>query len=242
MPDLSSSSSPRWDDARLIAALGELRERLVVPDAPIEIDAGALSRPPSRRARHVLVAAAAVVVLIVLTASIAPARHAVADWLGLGATEVRVGEPPPDIVGPLPALDSGARVVDAEDAAAELRRPLPRITHPHTDETPVYAIPTEGGVLVRWPSRDETLWMRRGVDEARVYLRKFVQVGGDVAHIDGLGEDALWIGTGHVLETPGRALAASHVLLWITDGLELRLEGDQSRDEMVQLAHALIAG
>jgi hypothetical protein len=71
-------------------------------------------------------------------------------------------------------------------------------------------------------------------------LTKFVSVGGDIARVEGLGDDALWIGGPHVLTTPGRSLAASHVLLWIDDGLELRLEGDQTQAEMVELAHALV--
>jgi hypothetical protein len=101
---------------------------------------------------------------------------------------------------------------------------------------PQYAIPVEGGVLVRWSGRDETLWVHAGADEALGYFTKLAGIDATVEAVDGLGDRALWLGDPHVLRTPGRALAAQHVVLWIDGGLELRLEGDGTRDELVEIA------
>jgi hypothetical protein len=228
-------ASTAWSDERIIAALGSLRAELRVPEAPLVIDIG--SGRIGRRTG--LVAAAVLLVVAVLGAAITPAREAVADWLGIGSTEVRVdpdaGAPSPS----MPTLADGARDVTASDAAAELGRPLPPLRHPDTDAPPQYAIPVEGGVLVRWPGRADTLWLRETTEDSPLYLKKFAAAGDEVVAIGDLGDGALWLGARHVLVTPGRALRAEHVLLWIDDGLELRLEGNGSQDEMVAIARSL---
>ena len=60
-----------------------LRARLLAPDR-------------SSRVRALLVAAAVVLIVAAGIVAVAPARHAVADWLGIGAVEVRSS------TGPLP--------------------------------------------------------------------------------------------------------------------------------------------
>ena len=51
------------------------------------------ARPP-RRARTLVAIAAVVVVIAGAVVAIAPARHAVADWLGIGAVEIRRSDHP----------------------------------------------------------------------------------------------------------------------------------------------------
>jgi hypothetical protein len=246
MPERPATPSS-WSDARIVAALAALRDDMLVPDAPLDVTiVGTLTAAPanvSRWRRPALVAAVVVLVSLVLTLAVAPARDAVADWLGIGSTEVRIdpGRGAPD--GSLPAIDDGARAVDADGAARALGRELPPLAHPATDAPAQFALPVEGGVLVRWPGRDETLWMHEAVMAPSDYRRKFATDEADVRAVDDLGEDALWVGGAHLLETPARAVAARNVLLWLDERagapLELRLEGDLDRDEIVALAHAL---
>jgi hypothetical protein len=226
-----------WSDERMIVALEALRDELLVPDAPLSLPSRRNRQP---RGRALLVAAAVLLLAVVSVLIVAPAREAVADWLGLGSTEVRI-EPDGTTVplAALPTLADGARVARAAEAAAELGRALPTVTRADTDAAPAYAIPVEGGVLVRWPGRDETLWIHAVTDESVGYFKKFATPDAAIEDVDGVGDAALWLGGAHVLETPGRALAAQNVLLWLDDGLEWRLEGDLGRDEMVAIARAL---
>jgi hypothetical protein len=222
-----------WTDDRIIAGLAVLRDELRVPDEPLRV---APARPARR---HPWAAAAAVVaVALILGVAIAPARRAVADWLGIGSTEVRTDPGHAAPPAGLPTLADGAVAVDADAAAAELGRPLPPVGRADA-AAPQYAIPAEGGVLVRWPGRGETLWVHPGADRAVGFFTKFASADATIERVDDLGDQALWLGDSHVLETPGRALAARHVLLWVDDGLELRLEGDGTRDEMVGIARHL---
>jgi hypothetical protein len=237
----SSGRPSSWSDERMIGALAALRDELLVPLEPLALPIAALShprrRPPARR--MVLVAAAAVVVLVTAGLAIAPAREAVADWLGIGSTEVRIdpehGEPSPQ----MPRLADGARAVDARGARAELGRALPDLSRVFAGSAPEYAIPIEGGVLVRWPGHEETLWMRPGSADSAVLVKKYSRPDAEIEEVDDLGDAALWVGTSHVLQTPGRALAASHVLLWLDAGFEWRLEGDLARDDMIAIARSL---
>jgi hypothetical protein len=238
MPDAPTHEhGSAWSDERIIEALASLREELLVPVEPLTVPA--TSRRPSSWRRPLLAAAAIVLVAVVVGATVAPARDAVADWLGIGSTEVRIvpqpSAPPPS----LPALADGARPVTAAEAAVELGRPLPAIAHPSTAAVPEYAVPIEGGVLVRWPERSETLWVRVATDDSPMYFTKLVGSDAEIEPVAGVGENALWLGASHVLETPGRAVAAQNVLLWLDAGFELRLEGDLSRDEMVAIARGV---
>jgi hypothetical protein len=237
----SSGPASSWSDERIIVALASLRSELLVPLEPLALPIGASSqrrrRPPARR--MLLVAAAAVVVLVTLGLAVAPAREAVADWLGIGSTEVRIdpeqGEPSPQ----MPRLADGAQAVDERGARAALGRALPELSEVFAGSAPEYAIPIEGGVLVRWTGHDETLWIRPGGADSAVLVKKYSQPDAEIEEVDDLGDAALWLGRSHVLQTPGRAVAASHVLLWLDGGFEWRLEGDLGRDDMIAIARAL---
>jgi hypothetical protein len=231
-----------WTEERVILALAALRDELQVPDEPLTVPVGVELRRARPRRDRALVAAGIAALATVAVLAVAPAREAVADWLGLGSTEVRIVPTTsvPATAGPsLPSLADGARVVDEQGAAAELGRPLPAVGRADTDARPELAVPVEGGVLVRWPGRDETLWIHGPTPAGASYLKKLAAAQEDIGPVDGLGDGALWLAGPHLLETPGRLLAADHVLLWIDDGLEWRLEGDLPRDEMVAIARNL---
>ncbi len=57
--------------------------------------------------------------------------------------------------------------------------------------------------------------------------------------IDGLGDAALIVTGGHVLETPYRRVKAGTVLLWTDGATEYRLESDLDEATMLDIAHDL---
>jgi hypothetical protein len=113
-------------------ALFDLAEHLGHPDgAGLEEavrrrigDPARLDRPPRARARTLLAIAAAVVVLAGALVAIAPARRAIADWLGIGAVEVRRvdrplpngtgGQTVPGEPGPTTPADAGLQLATAQ--------------------------------------------------------------------------------------------------------------------------------
>jgi hypothetical protein len=89
-----------------------LRRRLIAPDS-------------ARRRRALLVAAAVLVIMATSIVAIAPARHAVADWLGIGAVEIhRSNGPLPTSTGRHPVPGATGATPDPRAAArlAEARR------------------------------------------------------------------------------------------------------------------------
>src|SRR5438309_7224293 len=98
-------------DDELVTVLGELAGALRAPAGEDLVDtvrrrlvAARRRTTPRRRAalrRVVLAAAAAVVLAIAIVSATPQARHAVADWLGIGAVEIRTGQAPPSQTIPL---------------------------------------------------------------------------------------------------------------------------------------------
>jgi hypothetical protein len=92
-----------------------LRRRLIAPDH-------------TRRTRALLVAAAVLVIMAMSIVAIAPARHAVADWLGIGAVEIRHSDRPlpattgrhpvPGATGATPDPRAAARLAAARQAVS----------------------------------------------------------------------------------------------------------------------------
>jgi hypothetical protein len=89
-----------------------LRDRLIAPDH-------------ARRTRALLIAAAVLVIMATSIVAIAPARHAVADWLGIGAVEIRrSGSPLPSATGrnPVPGATGAQRDRNAATRLAAARK------------------------------------------------------------------------------------------------------------------------
>ena len=108
-------------------AAADLRRRLTTP-GPAHARTHIHRGHRSPRSRALLVAAAVLVILATGVVAIAPARHAVADWLGIGAVEIRrsdrplPGRPPrhpvPGATGATATADAAARLVAARKAAS----------------------------------------------------------------------------------------------------------------------------
>jgi hypothetical protein len=115
-------------------ALGDLADHLDYPTAEHAAESlrrrllAEPTRTPftlrTRRARVLLVAAAVLALTATGVVAIAPARHAVADWLGIGAVEIRRSDRPlPTRSGanPVPGSRGPARAADAVARLAAAR-------------------------------------------------------------------------------------------------------------------------
>jgi hypothetical protein len=223
-----------FDDERLHAVLASVGDHLRVDGARRG------SRRPtslSQRPRLVLVAAT-IAVVMVISVVIPPVRRTVADWLGIGDTEVVVDPSSASTPSSLPSILVGVEPVSADTAEQLIGRPLPDFDDTELGAPSGLARMPEGGVLVIW-SDTSTLWIRAAGDELRGQIRKLITTLDQAVEIDALGEEALAIAGDHVLVTPHRRLAASTVVLWRSEGLELRLEGDRGVDALVALAREI---
>lgn len=234
-----------------------LRERFADSPAVSPVDSPVLA--PARRTAGLGWRVAAAVIAVVVAGSVlavTPAREAIADWFGIGNTQI-VPDPPVSEAasGPFDSADAADEPIDtAEDpprndnnlgdealeldrseAVEVLGRPIPEIPG---REVRAIGSPPEGGVLILFADDDLTLWVRPDApDEAPVTKQGLGS--GSIDPVDDLGDDAYLLSGEHVLVTPGRTLRAGTVVLWVADGLELRLEGDLADDEMIALARAV---
>jgi hypothetical protein len=222
-----------FSDARLEAILMSVGEHLVVSPVAPRKAAPSVSPWPRRLA----VAAAVLVVALVATVAVAPAREAVARWLGIGSTRIeRVpgGESAPD---GLPTISSALAPASVDDAQEALGGALPVVDVLGPPEA-VY-VPPEGGVILAWPEGSTTLWIRDPDFEPAMFVKKLVDAGEPAESIAGVGDEALIVEGTHILETPHRRLAAGTVLLWVDGDNEYRLESDLDREAMLDIARSV---
>ena len=212
-----------------------LEEILVSVGAHLVVDAPSAQRG-STWIRRLAVAAVILVALLVAGLAVAPVRSAVADWLGIGRTHVVKVPGGVDTSG-LPLIQERLTPVTHDEAERALGHSLPTVEalgDPH-----VLVLPPEGGVIMAWPEGRTTLWVHSIDVDPRVFLDKLVAVGERVEPVEGVGDAALYVEGTHILETPGRTLAARSVLLWVQDGVEYRLESDLTRDQMIEVAKSV---
>jgi hypothetical protein len=237
-----------FTDDRLALVLASVGEHLVVPDVdvvPAPGDRGLRRSPGARTARRRVVAAAiAAGVGLGVGAGVAPVREAVADWFGLGSTGFeRVAPEDADAADPhgLPPLDAGLHSVSESAAESVLGRPLPSFAGTTLGEPDRIVLPPESGVLLVWEKDATSLWIKSNEDPAYVLVDKLLDSYDTVEPLDDLGEGAVFVEGDHVLATPYRRVAAGTVVLWVDDGLELRLESDRPVDDLVTTAWAIDA-
>jgi hypothetical protein len=225
----------RSPDEALGVALLDLASRLRMPAQSIwpEVEARITATPAlrGRRRSRLLVAALVLAAVLIAVAAIAPARQAVADFLGIGSTEVRVVEhgaegAPPKRLAPVDDVDP----LRAQLRAAGLVLPDPSLVgEPIAAQVRlgsetllgfadvVLAQRHEGGVPV----------LKRVSGRSRV---EAAQVG-DTA--------ALWIEGRHTRQVGNRVVRSESALVWVAYGLELRLEGDLPRERMLAIARSV---
>lgn len=231
------------DDAHLDEVLASIGSRLVVEtaDAPAMRQALVGAARPPRRSRWRWLVAGAVLAGVTGTA-VAPRRGAVADWLGVGSTQVTV-RPDLDVVpARLPGIATGATPISPRQASAELGPALAeRVGTTLLGAPSGFATIPEGGVLAVWPD-GTTLWVHHRDLDAGGWLEKLVAGDEQVQGIDDLGDSALAVIGTHVLETPNRTVRAGTTVLWTRDRTEYRLAGDHAVDILVAVARAIDPG
>jgi hypothetical protein len=227
------------DDAHLEEVLASIGPLLVLEPAAVTAVTPELAGSPRRWRRWIAGGAAAAVLAI---GGLSPLRGAVADWLGIGSTQVEVRPDPDAVPASLPGIADGAMPISPRQAAGRLEpQLLERLDDTELGAPAGYALIPEGGVLVVWSDRT-TLWVhgsRMGVDG---WLEKLVATDQQVQRVDDLGDDALAVLGDHVLETPDRTVRAGTTVLWTRGATELRLAGDRPLDELVEAARVLDGG
>jgi hypothetical protein len=219
-------------DDDLGAALLDLGAHIAVPEHSLwsRVRADLDERRSPRAAWPLWIVVAAVIAVVALAiVSIAPARHAVADLLGIGATEVQHVEriPAAQTTRPLPTNGGVsqrlARAHLFEPSAALVGDPVAGRVDPAGETVVAY----EHVVLSQRPVAGAVPSIKRYAGEANV---QFVNVG-DLP--------AIYLGGGHTRTIDGHTFRSGNALIWENDGIELRLEGDLPLDEMLAVARSV---
>jgi hypothetical protein len=233
-------------------ALRQLGGMVEFPPEP-DLAAGVrrrLGEAPSRRwapRRIALVALAVLVVAVGAALAVPSARTAVLEWLGIKGVKVTRVETLPK-VSLLNEFGLGERV-----SLAEARRRAPWLVEPQLDSLDppdqIYyssSVP-HGQVSFLWGSKTEVqLLMTQATGE--VFAEKMLGPGTDVERANVDGRPGVWLtGDPHVFlyrDSRGNirqetARLARNTLLWQHDELTVRLEGELSKGEALEIARSV---
>jgi hypothetical protein len=205
------------------------------------IDAKAERR--NRRSRALLVAAAVFVVILASVIVVAPAREAIADWLGIGAVEVRRGPALP--VAPPTTRPRAHSLGDARTAVDfTISTPPAAVAGPLLE---VAVDPRVPGGLVALRYRRFTLQELASSPGRAPVIGKVVDPLARVDDVDVDGVRGLWIVGAHeigYLDRAGRFRTSTirrsgPVLLWSRGGITYRVEGLASQAEAQAVAASM---
>ncbi len=219
-------------DAELGAALVDLGAHVSVPQHSLWLRVHArLDERETRRGAWPLwaVAAAVIAVITIAIVSIAPARHAIADLLGIGATQVQHVERLPS-TEPSPALPStGDRAALARQLAqhhlfapdaALVGEPVAWRVNPNRETVVAY---------------DEVTFSQRALTGATPSIKRYAS-GANVEFVEVGDEFGVFVGGEHTRTIDGRTFRSANALIWTQGGSELRLEGDLAVSQMLTIA------
>lgn len=236
----------RPDDDLVDAVLARLDE---LPPLVAEGRSRRAGSVPRRRSLAVaLVAVLAVLATVVL---VAPAREAVADWLGIGATRVVVEG------------GDGATVGSTASSSAPASSAPPLAAGSDPDGVVIPSLGPPGSITdgpgrtrtFRWPAGPDLPPLSHGSVGAQLTVRptdsemvtKRVDPAVEIVFVEIPGRSdptlALWIGGEHEREAPGGAPElAQRVLVWVDEGIEYRLEADLDLAAVLALAAEIEPG
>jgi hypothetical protein len=240
-------------------ALADLAEHLDVPDTSVSADALtrrlAACEPEARRRgklRTVLTVAAAIAVASAAVIAIAPARHAVAGWLGIGAVEIRrtAGPVVPTVSStttriatsstgpPTVPMDLGTASKQVQFAIA-----TPRDAAPPLEVAVDHRVP--GGLVVLTYSHFTLVEI--ATDETQPPPLAKMVGGAAVEPVSVHGHAGVWIAAPHLIAfidrsghyTSDTVRRSGSALLWERDGVTYRVEGPHTRVEAQTIADSI---
>jgi hypothetical protein len=233
-------------------ALTDLAEHLDVPnshwpdDANWQVALAAHLTEPSTPRRHarahaLLAAAAAAVVLAAGVLTVAPARRAVAGWLGIGAVEIRQSAPPPS---PTSTTRPSLPPVDLATARGQVQFEIstPQGAGDPSRVTVDRRVP--GGLVTL--TYDHFTLVEIASEPSEPVISKFVD-GGRIESVGVQGYPALWIADAHSIGfidrsgrlQPGTLRKAGPVLVWARGGVTYRIEGPHRLAEAMAIADTM---
>jgi len=237
-------------------ALTDLADHLDVPDTAGSRDAlrrrlmAPASLPRHRRARTLLSAAAAVAVVTAGLVAVAPARHAVAGWLGIGAVEIRRTEPPLS-VAPSTVPTTGTTHPPTSIDLAAARKLVEFVIVTPRDAAPPARVAVDrrvpGGLVVL--TYDHFTLVEIATDRSQPPpLAKLVGGSSRVEPVTVHGHAGMWIPDIHrigYVDRSGRLRSdtvrrAGPVLLWERDGVTFRVEGPHTLTEARAIADTIV--
>ena len=220
-------------------------------------------RRTAPRPRRLAIVGVVAVIVIGLTLAIEPAREAVANRLGLGATKVEV-IPTGELSSGLPsnattAPDSSSSTAGDVTSTANADAPDPLASDPIHELGPPSGFDDAGlgrGRRFTWPAgprldplgdSDVGAILSVRIAEGELDLKRLL---GDaelefvLLDIGSVPINAMWIGAEHEYIAAGSEgpVLSDKVLIWVVDGLQYRLEANLPRDEMIELAEGTEGG
>jgi hypothetical protein len=237
-------------------ALVALGRELAVPEPPDVAPRvlGALEAPSQRsrpRLRVAVVVAAVLVAGVLAALAVPEARSALARFFHIGTVRIEVVDELPSVAPEPPELDLGAALGERVSLAEARRRSGDALLELEQEPDAVYVGPRDSVWFVYGAPGGVRLLVaqtsRLSIDEGFI-LKKLVAAGTAVEGTTVRGRPAYFLsGEPHeillvdehgvpALET---IRLARDVLLWEEGGRTLRLEGDFSLDEAVEIAESL---
>jgi hypothetical protein len=230
-------------------ALADLAEHLDVPgreDWRADLTRRLVEPTPIRRRNRMqalVAAAAAIAVVAAGVLTVAPARDAVAGWLGIGAVEIHQATPPSTV--PTTSTRPPARPLDL---AAARRQVDFEITTPN-DAGPPSRVAVDHrvpGGLVTLTYDDFTLTEIATMPSEPV-ISKFVE-GGPIEDVVVHDHAGMWIADAHSVGyidrtgklRPGTLRRSGPVLVWTVDDVTFRVEGPPNLDEAMAIANTVV--
>ncbi len=218
-------------------------------------------REAGRRGRarmRVLVAvAAAIVVIVAAVVAASPARHAIADWIGIGAVEIRHSDTPlpngsaPDTFPGAPSSAAGNTAAAARDlAGARARMQFPVKTPRIATAGALLGVQDDErvpGGLVALRYRDFSLTeIASDVNTGPVFA-KVLGPGATATPISAAGESGFWIAGTHQVAYMNRnhqfemdtVRRSGPVLVWSDGGVTYRIEGLRQLADAQAVANSL---
>ena len=242
------------DDAQMgavIAALGPAVEPTsidLVAGVRTAIDSYTPALPHERQRISLAVAAALILLAGIVVFSIAPARTAVANWLGIGSTsvvivdELPLPEPAAPPTAPLdaPTTDEGRdsdsiRLAAAEQLDLAVLLPDPELVGA-PDGWEIRDTGESRELVVAW----ERITLTARAPSPETPLRKFVTAPDAVVPaVLADGTPALWIEGFHIREAGDVVESVGNTLLWEAHGIEYRIFGELVMSEAIEIATSL---